>query len=274
LKTGGQWPTDLFWYAGGVPALMRELRDMLYLDAMTVTGKTVGENLDELEATGWFAEVNSYLSNYKLQAGDIVKTRKSPVKPQGNIKILKGNLAPEGAVIKLSGVDEAIHNFTGTARVFDSEEEAVEQLLAGKIGPNTAIFIRFEGPKGSGMPEMLRTTEALWNMPELSSSVALFTDGRFSGATRGPAVGHIAPEAVEGGPIAYLEDGDIIHMDVAARTLDIVGINGREAVPQEVAAVLAERKKTKVFPVKDTTPLLRMYKKLARTCTEGAGLDI
>ncbi|WP_188400496.1 dihydroxy-acid dehydratase, partial [Sporomusa sp. GT1] len=86
-------------------------------------------------------------------------------------------------------------------------------------------------------------------------SVALFTDGRFSGATRGPAVGHIAPEAVEGGPIAYLEDGDMIHMDVAARTLDIVGINGREAAPQEVAAVLAERKKTKVFPVKDTTPL-------------------
>ncbi|SDE47031.1 dihydroxy-acid dehydratase [Sporomusa acidovorans] len=274
LKTGGQWPTDLFWYAGGVPALMRELKDILCLDAITVTGKTVGENLDDLEAAGWFDEVNSYLTNYKVQAADIVKTRKNPVKPQGNIKILKGNLAPEGAVIKLSGVDEAIHNFTGTARVFDSEEAAVAELLAGKIGPKTAVFIRFEGPKGSGMPEMLRTTEALWNMPELSSSVALFTDGRFSGATRGPAVGHIAPEAVEGGPIAYLEDGDIIKMDVAARKLDIVGINGKQATPEEVAAVLAERKKTKVFPVKEATPLLRMYKKLARTCTQGAGLDI
>ncbi|QDR79370.1 dihydroxy-acid dehydratase [Sporomusa termitida] len=274
LKTGGQWPTDLFWYAGGVPALMRELKDILYLDAMTVTGKTVGENLEQLAAAGWFAEVNSYLTNYKISAGDIVKTRQKPVKPQGNIKILKGNLAPEGAVIKLSGVDEAIHNFIGTARVFDSEETAVADLLAGKIGPKTALFIRFEGPKGSGMPEMLRTTEALWNMPELASSVALFTDGRFSGATRGPAVGHIAPEGVAGGPIAYLEDDDLIKMDVAARTLDIVGIKGKPATPEAVAAILAERKKTKVFPVKETTPLLRLYKKLARTCTEGAGLEI
>lgn len=124
------------------------------------------------------------------------------------------------------------------------------------------------------MPEMLRTTEALWNMPELSSSVALFTDGRFSGATRGPAVGHIAPEAIEGGPIAYLEDDDIIKMDVAARRLDIVGLKGVPATPDEVAAALAERKKTKQFPVKEATPLLRMYKKLARKCTEGAGLDI
>ncbi|WP_371371055.1 dihydroxy-acid dehydratase [Sporomusa aerivorans] len=274
LKTGGQWPTDLFWFAGGVPAIMRELKDVLYLDAMTVTGKTVGENLEQLEATSWFNEVNSYLTNYKITAEDIVKTRKNPVKPQGNIKILKGNLAPEGAVIKLSGVDEAIHNFTGTARVFDSEEEAVAALLDGKIGPKTAMFIRFEGPKASGMPEMLRTTEALWNMPELSSSVALFTDGRFSGATRGPAVGHIAPEGVEGGPIAYLEDEDIIKMDIAARTLNIVGLKGKPATPEEVEAALAERKKTKVFPEKETTPLVRLYRNLARKCTEGAGFDI
>ncbi|WP_371374028.1 dihydroxy-acid dehydratase [Sporomusa aerivorans] len=274
LKTGGQWPTDLFWYAGGVPAVMRELKDSLYLDAMTVTGKTVRENLEQLAATGWFSEVNSYLTNYRLTAGDIVKPRVSPVKPQGNIKILTGNLAPEGAVIKLSGVDEAIHNFIGTARVFDSEETAVAALLAGDIGPGTALFIRFEGPKASGMPEMLRTTEALWNMTELSSSVALFTDGRFSGATRGPAVGHIAPEGVEGGPIAYLEDDDLIKMDVAARTLDIIGLQGEQATPEEVAAALAERKKNKVFPEKETTPLVRLYRKLARKCTEGAGFDV
>ena len=179
LKTGGKWPTDVFWYAGGVPAIMRELKSILHLDAMTVTGQTVGENLAQLEATGWFREANSYLANYRLQASDIIKTFANPEKKQGNIKILKGNLAPDGAVIKLSGVDESIHNFTGQARVFDSEEEAVAQLLAGEIGPNSAIIIRFEGPRGSGMPEMLRTTEALWNMTELSKSVALFTDGRF-----------------------------------------------------------------------------------------------
>ncbi len=274
LKTGGEWPTDIFWYAGGIPGIMRQLKDLLYLDVMTVTGKTLGENLDNLEAAGWFHEANSYLTNYKLSASEIITTRQKPTKPQGNLKILSGNLAPEGAVIKMSGVDEAIQNFTGNARVFDSEEEAVAELLNGGIQPHSAVFIRFEGPRGSGMPEMLRTTEALWNMHELSKSVALFTDGRFSGATRGPAVGHISPEAAEGGPIAYIEDGDIIKMDVAARKLDIVGIKGQPASAEEVAKVFAERKAVKKLPVKDATPVVRLYRKLAIGCNKGGGLDV
>ncbi len=275
FKTGGHWPTELFWYAGGVPAVMRELGDMLHLDAMTVTGKTVGENLAALEAAGWFAAVQSYLVNYRVSAGEIIKTRQNPVKPQGNIRILRGNLAPAGAVIKLSGVDEAIHNFQGEARVFDSEEAAVAALLKGDIGPGTAVFIRGEGPKGSGMPEMLRTTEAFWNMPELSRSVALFTDGRFSGATRGPAVGHIAPEAAEGGPIAYLEDGDLIKMDVAARRLDVVGIHGRPLPPEEVERVFAARREKYVAPPARTdTPVLRLYKKLALGTDRGGGFGL
>lgn len=274
LKTGGQWPTELFWYAGGIPGVMREVKDILHLDAMTVTGRTVGENLDQLEEAGWFKEVNSYLVNYHVEAENIIKNRQKPVKPQGNIKILKGNLAPEGAVIKLSGVDEAIQNFYGKARVFDSEEEAVAALLNGSIGPNTALFIRFEGPRGSGMPEMLRTTEALWNMPELSKSVALFTDGRFSGATRGAAVGHITPEAAEGGPIAYLEDDDIIKMDVAARTLEVVGLRGQLAGLEEVALAFEARKSGKKLPVRDGSPVLRLYKKLALGCSQGGGLEV
>jgi dihydroxy-acid dehydratase len=275
FKTGGQWPTELFWYAGGVPAVMRELGDMLHLDAMTVTGKTVGENLACLEASGWFAAVQSYLVNYRLNADEIIKTRQSPVKPQGNIRILKGNLAPDGAVIKLSGVDEAIHNFQGQAKVFDSEEAAVAALLEGEIGQGTAVFIRGEGPKGSGMPEMLRTTEAFWNMPELSKSVALFTDGRFSGATRGPAVGHIAPEAAVGGPIAYLEDGDLIKMDVAARRLDVVGVKGQPLPPEEVAKVFAARKaKCPASPVRADSPVLRLYKKLALGTDRGGGFGL
>lgn len=274
FKTGGEWPTELFWYAGGVPAVMRELKALLHLDAMTVTGKTVGENLADLENSGWFDEVQSYLANWRVKPEEIVKTCKNPVKPQGNIKILKGNLAPEGAVIKTSGVDEAMLNFSGEARVFDSEEDCVAALLGGQIGPHTALFIRFEGPKAAGMPEMLRTTEALWNMPELSKSVALLTDGRFSGASRGPAVGHIAPEGIVGGPIAYLEDGDLIHMDVARRTLDVVGIKGRPATPEEVARVFAERKKNKKFPEKAATPAVRLYRKLALGCDVGGSLDV
>ncbi|MDR7866993.1 MAG: dihydroxy-acid dehydratase [Sporomusaceae bacterium] len=275
FKTGGQWPTELFWYAGGVPAVMRELGDLLHLDAMTVTGKTVGENLSALEASGWFAAVQSYLVNYRLTADEIIKTRKSPVKAQGSIRILKGNLAPDGAVIKLSGVDEAIHNFRGQAKVFDSEETAVAALLRGDIGPGTAVFIRGEGPKGSGMPEMLRTTEAFWNMPELSKSVALFTDGRFSGATRGPAVGHIAPEAAEGGPIAYLEDGDLISMDVAARRLDVVGVNGQPLPPEDIERIFATRRATYTPPPpKADTPVLRLYKKLALGTDRGGGFGL
>ncbi len=275
FKTGGQWPTELFWYAGGVPAVMRELGDLLHLDAMTVTGSTVGDNLADLEAAGWFTTVQSYLVNYRLTAAEIIKTRQKPVKPQGNIRILKGNLAPDGAVIKLSGVDEAIHNFRGEAKVFDAEEDAVAALLRGDIGQGTAVFIRGEGPKGAGMPEMLRTTEAFWNMPELSKTVALFTDGRFSGASRGPAVGHIAPEAAEGGPIAYLEDGDIISMDVAARRLDVVGLKGRPASPEEVARVFAERK-AKGAPrrAKNDSPVLRLYKKLALGTDRGGGFGL
>ena len=274
FKTGGQWPTELFWYAGGVPAVMRELQELIHLDSMTVTGKTVGENLAELEVAGWFSQVQSYLANYRLTPDEIIKTRRQPVKSCGNIRILKGNLAPEGAVIKLSGVDEAIYSFSGQARVFDSEEACVAALLAGEIGPHTAIFIRFEGPKGSGMPEMLRTTEALWNMPELSKSVALFTDGRFSGASRGPIVGHIVPEAAEGGPIAYLEDGDLITMDVAARTLDVTGIKGQPAAPAEVARAFAARQTKKLPPPKSDTPVLRLYKRLALGTDQGGGLGL
>lgn len=274
FKTGGEWPTELFWYAGGVPAIMRELKSVLYLKAMTVTGKTLGENLDILEAGNWFEEVQSYLANWRVKPSEVIKTRRNPVKSQGNIKILSGNLAPDGAVIKTSGVDDAILNFTGEARVFDSEEKCVADLIAGKIAAHTALFIRFEGPKAAGMPEMLRTTEALWNMAELSKSVALFTDGRFSGATRGPAVGHIAPEGAVGGPIAYLEDGDLIHMDVASRKLDVVGMKGKSASVEEVAAVFTERQKTKKIPEKEATPVVRLYRKLALSSDVGGSLDV
>lgn len=270
LKTGGQWPTELFWYAGGIPAIMRELKDLLHLDALTVTGKSVGENLRDLEESGFFNEVNSYLANYNLTPEQIIKTRTNPVKPQGNIIILQGNLAPEGAVIKTSGLAPEMYCFTGQARVFDSEEAAVAALLADQIVQGDVIVIRFEGPQGSGMPEMLRMTEALYTRPELARQVLLITDGRFSGATRGPAVGHVTPEAYTGGPLAYLKDGDLIRMDIAARRLEVIGIGGQAKEPAEVEAVFAERRKNTVLPQKESTGVLRLYRRLATSVAEGA----
>ncbi|SHI54721.1 dihydroxy-acid dehydratase [Desulfofundulus thermosubterraneus] len=270
LKTGGQWPTELFWYAGGVPAIMRELKDFLHLDALTVTGKTVGENLRELEKSGFFTEINSYLINYNLTPDAIIKTCNNPVKPQGNIVILKGNLAPAGAVVKTSGLAPEMYCFTGRARVFNSEEDAVAALLADQIVPGDVIIIRFEGPQGSGMPEMLRMTEALYTRPELAQQVLLITDGRFSGATRGPAVGHVTPEAYTGGPLAYVKDGDLIRMDIPARRLDVIGTEGQVKDPAEIEAVLVERSKNAVLPQKESTGVLSLYRRLATSVAGGA----
>ncbi|MCL6639327.1 MAG: dihydroxy-acid dehydratase [Firmicutes bacterium] len=270
VSPASHWHMEDVHRAGGVPAIMRELKDFLHLDALTVTGKTVGENLCELEESGFFAEINSYLINYNLTPDAIIKTCNNPVKPQGNIVILKGNLAPGGAVIKTAGLAPEMHCFTGRARVFNSEEDAVAALLADQIVPGDVIIIRFEGPQGSGMPEMLRMTEALYTRPELAQQVLLITDGRFSGATRGPAVGHVTPEAYAGGPLAYVKDGDLIRMDIPARRLDVIGKEGQVKDPAEIEAVFIERRKNAVLPQKESTGVLSLYRRLATSVAEGA----
>ena len=138
---------------------------------------------------------------------------------------------------------------TLTARVFDSEEEALQAVLQKNIHPGEAVFIRYEGPKGSGMPEMFYTTEAIASDPELAESIALITDGRFSGATRGPAIGHVSPEAYDGGPIALVKDNDLIHIDIPARKLEIIGTNGFQQSPEEIDRILSERRKQWTQPV-------------------------
>ena len=242
IRPSGFWPGEYFWYAGGVPAIMEEIKEFLHLDVMTVTGKTLEENLKDLQLNGFYENCHKYLPTLGVKVGDIIKPLHTPIKAQGAIAILKGNLAPEGAVVKHSAISPRLMQVTLKARVFDCEENAIEAVLQKRIHPGEAVFIRYEGPKGSGMPEMFYTTEAIASDPELVETIALITDGRFSGATRGPAIGHVSPEASEGGPIALVENDDLIRIDIPARTLDIIGTDSIERSVEEIEKILSERR--------------------------------
>ena len=155
---------------------------------------------------------------------------------------MKGNLAPEGAEIKHTACPKEMFRAVLRARPFDSEEEAIDAVLHHRILPGDAVFIRYEGPKGSGMPEMFYTGEAISSDPKLSASIALITDGRFSGASKGPMIGHVSPEAADGGPIALVEEGDLIEIDIPNRRLAVVGVGGERMEPDAVEQVLAQRR--------------------------------
>ena len=242
IRPAGTWPAQYFYYAGGVPRIMEEIRSMLHLDAMTVTGKTLGENLDDLKKSGFYDKCDAYCAAVGLTWQDIIRPFDRAIGTDGAIAILKGNLAPEGAVIKHTACPKEMFRATLNARPFDCEEDAIDAVLTHKIHPGDAVFIRYEGPKGSGMPEMFYTSEAISSDQELGRSIALITDGRFSGASTGPSIGHVSPEAADGGPIALVEEGDLIHIDIPARVLEIVGIHGEPKTPEEIDAVLRERK--------------------------------
>lgn len=242
LITSGKWPTQFLYFAGGVPAIMREIKEFLYLDALTVTGHTVGENLEYLEKSGFFRHQAEYLRNFGHTPEDIICSLDHPYKPDGGIAALYGNLAPEGAVIKHAAADPATHEFIGTAKVYDREEEAVKAIEEGRVQPGDVVVIRYMGPRGCGMPEMFRATETLYQHPELRASTAIVTDGRYSGATRGPAVGHVTPEAAVGGPIALLEDGDRIQISMEKRLLAVVGCAGEAKSESEIREILASRR--------------------------------
>lgn len=242
IRPAGEWPAQFFYYAGGVPRIMEEIKDMLHLDVMTVTGKTLGENLEQLKKDGFYDKCETYLEPYGLKKEDVIRPFDNPFGTDGSIGILYGNLCPDGAVVKHTVVPKEMFEATLTARPFDCEEDAIHAVLTHEIKPGDAVIIRYEGPKGSGMPEMFYTTEAIASDAELGASIALLTDGRFSGASKGPAIGHISPEAAEGGPIALVEEGDLIQIDIPNRILRIVGIAGVEKSQEEIDKILAERK--------------------------------
>lgn len=242
VRPSGEYPADRFWRAGGVPAIMREISSLLHLDALTVTGKTLAENIEMLEEVGYFRNREGDLKVLGHTREEIIRPFDNPLQREGAVAILKGNIAPDGAVTKHSAISPEMFQTTLTARVFDCEEDAMEAVYRKDVKPGDAVFIRYEGPQGAGMPEMFYTTEAIASDEELVASTALITDGRFSGATRGPAIGHVSPEAMDGGPIGLVEDGDLIEVDIPNRSLNLIGIDGKPCSPEEVDSVLAKRR--------------------------------
>ncbi|MFZ2455578.1 MAG: dihydroxy-acid dehydratase [Candidatus Altiarchaeia archaeon] len=237
--------------AGGVQAVLDKIKGKLDRKTLTVTGKTLGENLLELRIIN------------PLRNKEVIRDLDNPYHKEGGIAVLKGNLAPRGAVIKQSAVDPKMLKHTGPARVFDSEDEANKVIMAGKVKKGDVIVIRYEGPKGGpGMREMLQGTAAIEGMG-LSDSVALITDGRFSGGTQGPCIGHVSPEAAEGGPIAVVKDGDVIDIDLPARILN-VRLSDDE---------IKKRLKTWKRPEKILTGYLKRYARLVSSADKGAVLE-
>ena len=234
--------------AGGIPAVLKEIEPFLDTGTITVTGKTMGENI----------------ADARVYNRDVICSRDKPLHAQGGIAILYGNLAPEGAVIKQSAVPEEMMVHEGPAKVFESEEEVMAALLNNQVVPGDVIVIRYEGPKGGpGMPEMLMPTATLVGLG-LGNSVALVTDGRFSGATRGPCVGHVSPEAADGGPIALVRAGDMLSIDIPHRLIEL-------KVAEEE---LAERRRTwRGPPVKTSRGFLKLYAEKASPAHLGARLQ-
>ena len=237
--------------AGGVYAVMKELADigLLNLDCMTVTGKTVGENIKDA--------VN--------KNEEVIRPVSDPYSKTGGLAVLKGNLAPDGSVVKRSAVVEEMMVHEGPARVFDCEEDAIDAIKSGKIVKGDVVVIRYEGPKGGpGMREMLNPTSAIAGMG-LGSSVALITDGRFSGASRGASIGHVSPEAAVGGPIALVKEGDIIKINIPAMTLDV-----------DVSDEEMEQRRKEWVPrePKVTTGYLSRYRELVTSGNRGAILEV
>lgn len=280
VRPTGKWPAECFYYAGGVPAIMEEIKEHLHLDVMTITGKSLGENLEELKRTGFYERCAGYLQEFNERYGtdlvkeDIILPYDRALGTDGSIAVLRGNLAPEGAVIKHTACPSEMFKAVLRAKPFDSEEECLEAVLKHRVQKGDAVFIRYEGPKGSGMPEMFYTSQAISSDRELGRSIALITDGRFSGASTGPVIGHCSPEAADGGPIALVEEGDLIEIDIPERRLNIIGVKGERRTPKEMDAILAARRE-KWMPKERRykTGVLRLFSEHAVSPMKGAYLD-
>ena len=270
----GFHPIPAFWYAGGVQRVIKELKNHLHMDALTVTGKTFRENLEELEKQGYFQKMERYLTNYKLKAEDVIRPINNPLSETGAIAVLKGNIAPEGSVIKISALDPSMFVFEGKAKPFEGQDAAINAVFSGEIEPGDIMIIRYEGPR-RGCPEQYYVTEAIASSEKLSKTTALITDGRFSGATRGPAIGHASPEAMAGGPIAIVEEGDIININIPERTLNITGIKGEKQTEEAITNTLKNRLEKWSLP-EELVPkngLLSLYSKTAASAAKGGYVE-
>ena len=280
IHTAGQYASRQFWFAGGVQRIIMLLADsgLLDMDALTVTGLTVRENLENVKKSDFFRMGEGYLGNYstvdgsrRLQRTDVVRDPDDPTSKKGSVAVLKGSLAPEGSVFKYSACDPAMYEHTGRAVVFDSEEACFAAVTGLKLEPGDVAIVRNEGPKSCGMPELFLTSAAIVGIEKYRKSIALVTDGRFSGATAGPVIGHVSPEAVGGGPIGLVENNDIIEISLSRRALNIVGVNGERKSPEEIEKVLAERKSRKpAWTPTYTGGILGAYTQLATSAMKGA----
>lgn len=270
-KTAGRYPTELFWYAGGVPQLMTQLADRLHLDALTVSGQTVGENLDRLSGSQLQRHAAMFLANYRVRPQEVIHAAGEPVYANGSTVVLSGSLA-DGALVKSHAVASAMQQHTGPARVFDTEPAAVDAVVGGQIRPGDVIVVRYQGPRATGMPEMFFLSELVAADPGLGASTALVTDGRFSGASRGPCVGYAFPEAIDGGQLALVRDGDLIEIDIPAGRLDLVGLDGQRLPAEQIGMAMAERRADWQPPVVAHTGALGHYTALCRPALLGAGL--
>jgi dihydroxy-acid dehydratase len=245
MSPAGTHHLEDLYAAGGIQAVMKEISGLLNLGVMTVSGKSLGEQIQDAQ----------------VRNREVIHPPSQPYSPSGGLAILFGNLAPEGAVVKAAAVLPEMMKYSGTARVFDSEEAATQAIMAGTIQPGQVVVIRYEGPKGGpGMREMLTPTSLLTGMG-MDGKVAMVTDGRFSGATRGSAIGHVAPEAAMGGPIAAVQEGDVIEVDIP---------NGRLEVKLSQAEIEARLAKLPPFEPKVKTGYLKRYAEQVMGANRGA----
>ena len=250
VSPSGPWHMEDVHRAGGVPAILNEIArsgNTLHLDRLTVSGVTLRESISGMTRKG----------------SEVIRPLENPHSPQGGLAILFGNLAPEGAVVKTGGVSSHIRSHQGPARIYESQQEAMAGILGGEVNPGDVVVIRYEGPRGGpGMQEMLSPTSAIMGMG-LGESVALITDGRFSGGTRGLCIGHVSPEAAAGGPVAALKNGDRIEIDLRARIINVA--LSEEEIQQRLEALPS-------FEPSTQSPWLRRYARMVTSASHGAVL--
>jgi len=280
LHTAGQYSSRQFWYAGGVQRVIALLADsgLLDMEALTVTGQTVRDNLNAVQHSDYFRAGEGYLGNYsttdgsrRLRREDVIRNPDDPQNSCGSVAILKGNLAPEGSVFKYSACDPSMYEHIGKAIVFDCEEDCYAAVTNLEIEPGSVLIVSGEGPGACGMPELYNTTAAIMGIEKYRKSVALVTDGRFSGATAGPVIGHVSPEGAAGGPIVLVENGDLIEISLDKRGINIVGLAGQRKRSDEIERTLAQRRANWRKPKpKYTTGVLGNYTQLAVSPMKGA----
>jgi dihydroxy-acid dehydratase len=280
LHSAGEYASRQFWYAGGVQRVLWLLSDsgLLDLDTLTVTGKTLRKNLEDVKASDFFRAGEGYLANYStrdrsraLQRTDVIRDSDSPDNTSGSVAVLTGNLAPEGAVFKYSACDPAMYEHTGRAVVFESEEDCFAAVTGLRVQPGEVLVVRNEGPASCGMPELFNTSSAIVAIEQYRSSVALITDGRFSGGTAGPVIGHVSPEAAAGGPIALVETGDTVQLSLSRRGLNIVAVHDGGSTAGDVVRTLEQRRlRWRKPPRRYTSGILGVYTRLAVSPMQGA----